>query len=113
MAELHPEYLEELNATDEDPSKTLKSMQKELSIIPDWVQAYVAIMSRSQPQHVPSLMAYQHLVILPTLTGHYMITNSTKRLLLLLIYTGQPWMIHCGISAAQEEPPKRSMEPNH
>ena len=65
MAELRPEHLEELNSVDEDHSKT-KPRQKEMSNILDWVQAfgtYVAVLSRYQPQRVPSLMAYQHLII--------------------------------------------------
>ena len=66
MVELRPEYLEELNSADEDHSKTTRPRQKELSSILDWVQAfgiYVAVLSRNHPQRVPSLLAYQHLII--------------------------------------------------
>ena len=66
MAELCPEYLEEINVNEEESPRASKPKQRECSNILDWVQAfgtYVAIRSRSQPQHVPSLLAYQHLVI--------------------------------------------------
>ena len=50
MAELHPKYLEELNATEQEPPKALKPRRKEPCNFLDWVQAfgiYVAIVARS------------------------------------------------------------------
>ena len=87
MAELRPEHLEEMNSADEDNSKTTRPKQKELSSILDWVQAfgiYVAMLSRNQPQKVPSLLAYQHLIIhshthSQTSIGLHMTDSSDKR----------------------------------
>ena len=66
MAELCPDHLEALNTADEDHSKSLQSKPKEISNILDCVQAfsiYVAVLSKDQPHRVPSLLAYQHLLI--------------------------------------------------
>ena len=66
MAELRPEYLEELNAIEEDHPKSSRPKPKEFTNILEWVQAfsiYVAILSHDQPHRVPSLLAYQHLLI--------------------------------------------------
>ena len=66
MAELYPEHLEALNAAEEDHSKSLRLKLKDISSILDWIQAfsiYVAVLSKDQPHRVPSLLAYQHLLI--------------------------------------------------
>ena len=52
LAELCPEYLEEINANEEESPRASKPKQRECSNILDWVQAfgtYVAIRSWSQP----------------------------------------------------------------
>ena len=66
MAELFPEHLETLNAAEEDHSKSSRPKLKDTSSILDWIQAfsiYVAVLSKDQPHRVPSLLAYQHLLI--------------------------------------------------
>ena len=65
MAELFPEHLEALNAAEEDHSKSSRPKLKDISSILDWIQAfsiYMAIL-KDQPHRVPSLLAYQHLLI--------------------------------------------------
>ena len=66
MAELSPEYLEALNAAKEDHSKSSRPKLKDIFSILDWIQAfsiYVAVLSKDQPHRIPSLLAYQHLLI--------------------------------------------------
>ena len=66
MEELHPDYLEDLNTAKEDHPKLTRLWPKQLSSILDLIQAfsiYMAVLSRSQPHHIPSCMAYLHLLI--------------------------------------------------
>ena len=66
MVKLFPEYLEALNAAEEDHSKSSRLKLKDISNILDWIQAfsiYVAVLSKDQPHRVPSLLAYQQLLI--------------------------------------------------
>ena len=67
MGELLPEWLGAANvSTDDDGFKAPKPKPRPVTTILEWAQCfgiYVAVLSRTQPERVPDLLAYQALII--------------------------------------------------
>ena len=66
MAELLSANLEIVNATDEDHSKLNGHKLQQVTNITDWFQCfstYIAVVSRTEPEHVADLLTYLNLII--------------------------------------------------
>ena len=66
MAELLFANLELANVTDEDHSKVNCHKLQQVTNIMDWIQCfstYIAVVSRTEPEHVVDLVSYLSLII--------------------------------------------------
>ena len=66
MAELLPDMLEALNATDDNQTTTTKWKLPDVTQIMDWIQCfsiYIAVVSRAKPNNIADLIAYLNLII--------------------------------------------------